>query len=101
MDVSRLLSFRFAQLFSTVGIKRMGEINENPFKDACLKKFLGNDWEGRSMELCSSWQAEVNDPNWQPFKKMHKNGKYQVCFLETLVLKALSFNVMILVMNTD
>ncbi|KAI5670662.1 hypothetical protein M9H77_11026 [Catharanthus roseus] len=62
---------------TTVGIKRMGEINENPFKDACLKKFLGNDWEGRSMELCSSWQAEVNDPNWQPFKKMHKNGKYQ------------------------
>ncbi|KAI5670664.1 hypothetical protein M9H77_11028 [Catharanthus roseus] len=53
-------------------------ISNQEVQDVCKElKCLGNDWEGGSTELCSLWQAEVNDPNWQPFKKMHINGKYQ------------------------
>lgn len=59
----------------------MGEVNENPFKDACLKAYPGQGWETRTVELSSLWQAKINNPNWQPFKKMYKNGKYMVCFL--------------------
>lgn len=61
---------------TTIGIKRMGEVNENPFKDACLKAYPGQAWETRTVELSSLWQAKINNPNWQPFKKMYKNGKY-------------------------
>ncbi|XP_071930023.1 factor of DNA methylation 5-like isoform X3 [Coffea arabica] len=61
----------------SIGVKRMGEIDVDPFKVACLRKFSGTEWMVKSLELTSVWQAKVNDPKWQPFKKMLKNGKCQ------------------------
>ncbi|KAL3523832.1 hypothetical protein ACH5RR_016666 [Cinchona calisaya] len=62
----------------TVGVKRMGEIDDHPFKAACLREQTsGNKWKVKSLELTSLWQAKVNDPNWHPFKNMLKEGKCQ------------------------
>lgn len=60
-----------------VGVKRMGEIDQEPFKNFCLKKFCHVDWEVRLVEAISLWQEKVNNPNWQPFKKTLKDGKWQ------------------------
>lgn len=68
-----------------IGIKKMGEVNLKPFRDACSKRFrsgnwdekFGN-WEEKSVMLCSSWQREISDPGWQPFKQETVNGKLTV-----------------------
>ncbi|XP_057978966.1 factor of DNA methylation 1-like isoform X2 [Malania oleifera] len=62
---------------TTIGIKRMGEINQQPFKEACLQKFSGGDWEMKSLELSSLWQEYVKNPSWHPFKKKVMDGKLQ------------------------
>ena len=61
------------------GIKRMGEVDEKPFKGVCFKKFP-NDWELKSAELISLWQANVSNPMWHPFKAEFVDGKLQVLF---------------------
>ncbi|KAM3698028.1 hypothetical protein ACB098_06G158000 [Castanea mollissima] len=58
------------------GIKRMGEVDEKPFKGVCLKKFP-NDWEVNAAELISLWQASVSNPIWHPFKTEFVDGKMQ------------------------
>ncbi|KAK4578954.1 hypothetical protein RGQ29_028855 [Quercus rubra] len=54
----------------------MGEVNEKPFKGVCFKKFP-NDWELKSAELISLWQANVSNPMWHPFKAEFVDGKLQ------------------------
>ncbi|KAI8564047.1 hypothetical protein RHMOL_Rhmol03G0153000 [Rhododendron molle] len=61
----------------TIGVKRMGEVDQKPFQDVCLQRFSGEDWEVRAVEQSSLWQEKVKDPGWQPFKKMTKDGKLQ------------------------
>lgn len=65
-----------------IGIKRMGEVEQRPFRNACLKRFRSGDWdekygnwEEKTMELCSLWQSHLSNPGWQPFKKEVINGK--------------------------
>ncbi|KAG9139001.1 hypothetical protein Leryth_025663 [Lithospermum erythrorhizon] len=62
---------------TTIGVKRMGEVDQKPFQDVCSQKFCSDDWEMRCMELSSLWQDKVNDPNWQPFKKISRDGKWE------------------------
>ena len=61
------------------GNKRMGEVNEKPFKGVRFKKFP-NDWDLKSAELISLWQANVSNPMWHPFKAEFVDGKLQVLF---------------------
>ena len=72
------------------GIKRMGEVDEKPFKGVCLKKFP-NDWEVNAAELISLWQANVSNPIWHPFKTEFLDGKLQVLFF-TFFLLLLSYS---------
>lgn len=58
-----------------IGIKRMGEIDPQPFGAACLKKLCNGNWEKRSNELYSSWCENLSDPSWNPFKKKIVDGK--------------------------
>ncbi|MCL7048819.1 hypothetical protein MKW94_005463 [Papaver nudicaule] len=51
-----------------IGIKRMGELNEKPFRDICIQKFQTSDWETKSAELCSLWQNNIQDSEWYPYK---------------------------------
>ncbi|XVE99594.1 hypothetical protein REPUB_Repub03eG0213500 [Reevesia pubescens] len=72
-----------------IGIKRMGEVDPAPFKDACLKKFPG-DWELKSTESCSLWQNLVNNPEWYPFKMELTDGKSrEIISCDDIMLKEL------------
>ncbi|KAL7228924.1 hypothetical protein ACSBR2_007590 [Camellia fascicularis] len=62
---------------TTIGIKRMGEVDQKPFQDVCLQRFSDEDWEVKSMEQSSLWQEKVKDSSWQPFRQMTKDGKLQ------------------------
>ncbi|CAL5365942.1 unnamed protein product [Camellia sinensis] len=63
---------------TTIGIKRMGEVDQKPFQDVCLQRFSDEDWEVKSMEQSSLWQEKVKDSSWQPFRQMTKDGKLQL-----------------------
>lgn len=63
-----------------IGIKRMGEVQIKPFRDACLKKVpsgRSGDWDMKASEMCSSWQQILGDPSWHPFNNKVVNGKLQ------------------------
>ncbi|XP_047330902.1 factor of DNA methylation 2-like isoform X2 [Impatiens glandulifera] len=62
---------------TTIGVKRMGEVDQKPFQDLCFRRFPREDWEVKSMEQTSLWQENVKDPGWQPFKTVMKEGKLQ------------------------
>ncbi|KAL5719126.1 hypothetical protein ACHQM5_011950 [Ranunculus cassubicifolius] len=62
---------------TTIGIKRMGELDSKPFLHACVQR---NPSEApcKSVQLCSLWQEYIKDPHWQPFKVVQiGEDKYQ------------------------
>ncbi|KAF7816436.1 factor of DNA methylation 1-like isoform X1 [Senna tora] len=62
---------------SQIGIKRMGELDRKPFQDACMQKYSNEQWPLISAQLCSSWEENMKNPNWYPFKKIVVNGMLQ------------------------
>ncbi|XP_026430344.1 factor of DNA methylation 1-like [Papaver somniferum] len=58
-----------------IGINRMGELNEKPFRDICIKKFSTTKWETKSAELCSLWQKKIQDSQWYPYKHVTTDEK--------------------------
>ncbi|CAN0909514.1 Factor of DNA methylation 1 [Linum grandiflorum] len=54
--------------WSTIRIKRMGEINGQVFREACLGKFSNEEVDAASAKLCSLWEQHLADPHWHPFK---------------------------------
>ncbi|KAK7305734.1 hypothetical protein VNO77_43644 [Canavalia gladiata] len=62
---------------SQLGIKRMGELDPKPFQDFCLQKYSCEQWQEISAKLCSSWEENLKDPTWHPFKKVEVNGILQ------------------------
>lgn len=60
----------------------MGELDQKPFQDACLEKRFGEDPSVKAAELCSSWEKNIKDPHWQPFKRIKLDGKSSVCALQ-------------------
>ncbi|RZC52671.1 hypothetical protein C5167_021097 [Papaver somniferum] len=63
-----------------IGIKRVGELNDKPFRDICIKKFSTTEWETKSVELCSLWQNKIQDSGWYPYKHVtvDKNVMWEV-----------------------
>ncbi|KQK20464.1 factor of DNA methylation 1 [Brachypodium distachyon] len=53
---------------TAIGVKRMGELDERPFQNACRKKFGNDDYETIAAQLVSSWQEEIKKPAWHPYK---------------------------------
>lgn len=53
---------------ATIGVKRMGEIDNRPFLAAAKAKFPAEEVEEKGVELCSLWEEYLRDPNWHPFK---------------------------------
>lgn len=68
---------------STIGIKRMGDIDQKPFRDMCLQRFPDGDWEESCAKLYSLWEDYLKDPHWFPFQKTVYKGKLQVRFTPT------------------
>ncbi|XVE80129.1 hypothetical protein DITRI_Ditri14bG0114600 [Diplodiscus trichospermus] len=62
---------------TTLGVKRMGEIDQKAFEYACSLKFPKEDLQEICAKLCSSWEQNVQDPKWHPFKKILLKGKLQ------------------------
>ncbi|KAM3346725.1 hypothetical protein ACQJBY_020977 [Aegilops geniculata] len=52
---------------TVVGIKRMGQLDDYPFRAACNLKYRDNDPEGKAARLVSYWQEEIQKPSWRPF----------------------------------
>ncbi|CAM0880764.1 unnamed protein product [Alopecurus aequalis] len=53
---------------TAIGIKRMGELDERPFQNACRRKYGNDEYETIAAELVSSWQEEIKKPAWHPYK---------------------------------
>uniref|UniRef100_A0A0E0JE07 Factor of DNA methylation 1-5/IDN2 domain-containing protein n=1 Tax=Oryza punctata TaxID=4537 RepID=A0A0E0JE07_ORYPU len=60
---------------TAIGIKRMGELEEKSFYDACKRKYGNGDYETKAAELVSSWQQEMGKPSWHPFKIVMVDGE--------------------------
>ncbi|XP_043702324.1 factor of DNA methylation 1-like [Telopea speciosissima] len=76
-EARRELINDFEELFNKstkIGIKRLGEINEEPFQEVCSQKFSSEDWEVKYAEICSFWQEQIKNSDWHPFKKIHVDG---------------------------
>ncbi|CAN8305047.1 unnamed protein product [Cochlearia groenlandica] len=58
-----------------IGVKRMGELDEKPFLDACKKRYSANEYMIEAATLCSMWQGNLNDPSWHPFKRKGTGDK--------------------------
>ncbi|KAL5705925.1 hypothetical protein ACHQM5_024154 [Ranunculus cassubicifolius] len=59
-----------------IGIKRMGELDTKPFKDACNRKFqISHLAEQNALEICSFWQSKLADPSWHPFQVVENEGE--------------------------
>ncbi|KAG2321298.1 hypothetical protein Bca52824_014511 [Brassica carinata] len=55
---------------SDIGIKRMGELeNLEPFLNACKKRYSADESMVEGVKLCSTWQNNIKDSTWQPFKR--------------------------------
>ncbi|CAI8583893.1 unnamed protein product [Vicia faba] len=52
---------------ATIAVKRMGELDSEPFLDAMLKKYKEEEAEVRAANLCSLWEFYMKDPDWHPF----------------------------------
>ncbi|KAJ1282610.1 hypothetical protein BS78_03G065500 [Paspalum vaginatum] len=61
--------------WSVIGIKRMGELDEKPFENACKRKYGKDDYQTRAVELVTHWQEELKKPSWHPFKRVEVNGE--------------------------
>ncbi|KAM0869508.1 hypothetical protein ACQ4PT_040625 [Festuca glaucescens] len=67
---------------STIGVKRMGILDEKAFLAACKKKAANDvskkaanyDLEGESTLLLAKWEHEITQPDWHPFKVIDVNG---------------------------
>ncbi|XP_020577675.1 factor of DNA methylation 1-like [Phalaenopsis equestris] len=57
-----------------IGIKRMGDLDIKPFESACKKKFPAEEADIKASELCSSWDEQIRDPSWHPFKIIERDG---------------------------
>ncbi|KXG38074.1 factor of DNA methylation 1 [Sorghum bicolor] len=64
---------------STVGVKRMGELDEKTFLAACKEKIAD---EEELAILCSKWEDEIRHPEWHPFKVIHVGGEAKEIIME-------------------
>lgn len=74
---------------TNIGIKRMGEIDQKPFHNACKQRFSLEEANIQASTLCSLWQENLKDPNWHPFKVVVMNGSAQVY---SFILLSLSYS---------
>ncbi|XP_078176544.1 factor of DNA methylation 5-like [Carex rostrata] len=60
-----------------IGIKRMGEIDDKPIREAFKRKFPKRDAEIQAAMISSKWQDELKNPEWHPFKIVTVGDKAQ------------------------
>uniref|UniRef100_A0ACD5YBV6 Uncharacterized protein n=1 Tax=Avena sativa TaxID=4498 RepID=A0ACD5YBV6_AVESA len=68
---------------STIGVKRMGELDKKAFLAACKKKAANDaskkageyDLAVESTVLLTKWESEIRQPEWHPFKVIIVDGQ--------------------------
>ncbi|EMS62541.1 hypothetical protein TRIUR3_25973 [Triticum urartu] len=60
---------------ATIGVKRMGDLDLKTFAKACKGKMSEEDAEGTASILCSTWEEEIKNPEWHPFKVIMVDGR--------------------------
>ncbi|TVU51334.1 hypothetical protein EJB05_02753, partial [Eragrostis curvula] len=60
---------------SNIGVKQMGQLDEEVFLSACKWKGATSDAEREASLLCSKWQNEIGKPDWNPFRITVIDGK--------------------------
>ncbi|XP_073105568.1 factor of DNA methylation 5-like [Elaeis guineensis] len=60
-----------------IGIKRMGELDYKPFRNAFKGKFLSIEADIKAAELCTFWQQELQNSDWHPFKVIQIGEDYK------------------------
>lgn len=63
---------------TNIGVKRMGDLDDKPFLNACKKRFSAQEAEIQATTLVSLWQSHVVNPKWHPFKIIDPEGNAQV-----------------------
>ncbi|XP_010459126.1 PREDICTED: factor of DNA methylation 1 [Camelina sativa] len=58
-----------------IGVKRMGEVNEKPFLNVCKLRYSANEATVEAATLCSTWQENLKNPSWHPFKRVGSGGR--------------------------
>ncbi|CAI8601396.1 unnamed protein product [Vicia faba] len=61
---------------TNVGTKRMGDLDQKVFVNACKKRFSEEEAGIKGVELCSMWQENVKNTAWHPFKNVQKNDTF-------------------------
>ncbi|XP_059294728.1 factor of DNA methylation 1-like [Lycium ferocissimum] len=82
-----------------IGIKKFGVIDSYPLRTACKQKFLRQVAEEKSTELCSIWQAAVEDAKWHPFRTITSNGEVRA--VDQLKPGTEGRNLIVKVLSTD
>ncbi|XP_060191869.1 uncharacterized protein LOC132621564 [Lycium barbarum] len=65
-----------------IGIKKFGVIDSYPLRTACKQKFSRQVAEEKSTEVCSIWQAAVEDAKWHPFRTITSNGEVRAQMID-------------------
>ncbi|VVA91487.1 unnamed protein product [Arabis nemorensis] len=60
-----------------IGVKRMGELDETPFLNVCKRRYSANEAAVEAATLCSTWQENVKNSSWHPFKLERTGDKEQ------------------------
>ena len=60
-----------------IGFKRMGELDLQAISNAC-RKLSKEDAEVTAAIICSKWEAEIKNPDWNPFRVVMVDGKETV-----------------------
>uniref|UniRef100_A0ACD5XN15 Uncharacterized protein n=1 Tax=Avena sativa TaxID=4498 RepID=A0ACD5XN15_AVESA len=60
----------------------MGELDPKVFANAFRQDLSREDAHVSAASLCSSWQAEITNPNWYPFKVVMVDGEQMEILLE-------------------
>ncbi|XP_039036070.1 factor of DNA methylation 4-like [Hibiscus syriacus] len=78
---------------TTLGIKRMGDIDQKAFEVACSQKLPHKHWRETCAKLCSLWQQNVLDSKWHPFKMIDTDGNLQVWCIHPQLLYVVALEV--------
>lgn len=73
---------------TTIGVKRMGDLDHQSFlaaaKKMCPRKCSKREVDRMAMEICSQWEMYIRDSNWHPFRTItDEEGNAKVCIYIT------------------
>lgn len=63
---------------SHIGVKRMGELNSEPFLEAMKLRYDEDEAENKASEMCSLWEEYLRDPGWHPFRTIEVDEEAKV-----------------------